>query len=133
MWETIVATFSAAEAITIIAGLPYGSGPKLLSQVKTMQQRQTTMALFTLFSQLINIQLTGHEGIAGLYGRVLEIKARLENWDPPITLPDQLLTVCMLRLLPRVYHPTRTIIMTRDEITLNVSKNMLLDAENRDI
>ena len=50
MWETIVATFSAAEAITIIAGLPYGSGPKLLSQVKTMQQRQTTMALFTSVS-----------------------------------------------------------------------------------
>ena len=69
MWETIVATFSASQAITIIAGLPYGSGPKLLKQVKSMQQRQTTMALFTLFSQLINIQLAGTEGISGLYGR----------------------------------------------------------------
>ena len=90
------------------------------------------MALFTLFSQLINIQLAGTEGIAGLYGRILEIKSRLENWDPPITLPDQLLIVCMLRLLPRTYHPTRTIIMTRDAVTLKASKNMLLDSENRD-
>ena len=33
IWETVVATFSAAEVTTLIAGLPYGSGPKLLRQV----------------------------------------------------------------------------------------------------
>ena len=132
VWETVVGTFTSAQAVTIIAGLPYGSGQKLLRQVKTMQQRQTTMALFTLFNQLINMQLAGGEGIAELYGRILEIRARLQNWDPPIALPDQLLIVCMLRLLPRNYHPTRTIIMSRDAITLKASKDMLLDVENRD-
>ena len=30
MWETAVATLSTAQATTIIAGLPYGSGPALL-------------------------------------------------------------------------------------------------------
>ena len=132
IWETVVATFSSAEAATMIAGLPYGSGPKLLARVKSTQQRQTTMALLTLFIQLITIQLKPNEKIAGLYGRVLEIKARLENWDPPVILPDKLLMVCMIRLLPRVFHQTRTIIMTQKDITLDESKEMLLDVENKD-
>ena len=132
IWETIVATFSSAEAVTVIAGLPYGSGMKLLFQVKHMQQRQTTMALFTLFSQLISMQLRSGEKVAGLYGRLLEIRQRLENWDPPIILPDQLLIVCMLRMLPRQFHATRTIIMSRDVINLEQSKDMLLDVENQD-
>ena len=132
IWETIVATFSSAEAVTVIAGLPYGSGMQLLSQVKHMQQRQTTMALFTLFSQLISVQLRSGEKIAGLYGRILEIRQRLQNWDPPIILPDQLLIVCMLRMLPRQFHATRTIIMSRDVINLKQSKDMLLDVENQD-
>ena len=132
IWETVVSTFSSAEAATMMAGLPYGSGPKLLARVKSTQQRQTTMALLTLFIQLITIQLKPNEKIAGLYGRVLAIKARLENWDPPVTLPDNLLMVCMLRLLPRVFHQTRTIIMTTKDITLNDSKEMLLDVENKD-
>ena len=68
----------------------------------------------------------------GLYGRVLEIKARLENWDPPIVLPEKLLMVCMIRLLPRVFHQARYIIMTQKTITLNESKEMLLDVENKD-
>ena len=116
----------------MMAGLPYGSGPKLLARVKNTQQRQTTMALLTLFIQLITIQLKPNEKIVGLYGRVLEIKARLENWDPPVVLPDKLLMVCMLCLLPRVFHQTRTIIMTQKDITLNDSKEMLLDVENKD-
>ena len=132
IWETVISTFAPSQSITLIAGLPYGSGPKLLMQVKNMQQRQTTMALFTLFSQLITLQLRSGEGIAELYGRILEIRARLENWDPPIMLPDKLMIVCMLRLLPRVYHATRTIIMSRETVTLKGSKNMLLDVENRD-
>ena len=106
---------------------------KLLSQVKHMQQRQTTMTLFTLFSQLISMQLRSGEKIAGLYGRLLEIRQRLENWDPPIILPDQLLLiVCMLRMLPRQFHATRTIIMSREVINLDQSKDMLLDVENQD-
>ena len=133
IWETVVGTFTSTQAVTLIAGLPYGSGPKLLIQVKNMQQRQTNMALLTLFSELINIQLASGKGIAEMYGRVLEIRARLANWDPPINLPDQLLIMCILRLLPRTYHPTRTIIMSsRDPISLKVTKDMLLDAENRD-
>ena len=132
IWETVVATFSSAQAATMIAGLPYGCGPKLLARVKSTQQRQTTMALLTLFIQLITIQLKPNEKIAELYGRVLEIKARLENWDPPVILPDKLLMVCMLRLLPRVFHQTRTIIMTQKDITLEESKEMFLDVENKD-
>ena len=132
IWETVVATFSTAEASTMIAGLPYGSGPKLLARVKSTQQRQTTMALLTLFIQLITIQLKPNEKIAGIYGRILEIKSRLANWNPPVELPDKLLMVCMLRLLPRVFHQTRTIIMTQKDITLDESKEMLLDVENKD-
>ena len=133
IWETLVGTFTSSEAVTLIAGLPYGSGPALLLQVKNMQQRQTNMALLTLFSELINIQLSGNKGIAEMYGRILQIRARLSNWDPPIILPDQLLMMCMLRLLPRTYHATRTIIMSsRETIVLKIAKDMLLDAENRD-
>ena len=131
IWETVVSTFSSVEATTMMAGLPYGSGPKLFARVKNTQQRQTTMTLLTLFIQLITIQLKPNEKIAGLYGRVLEIKARLENWDPPVVLSDKLLMVCMLRLLPRVFHQTRTIIMTQKGITLNDSKEMFLDVETR--
>ena len=91
------------------------------------------MTLFTLFSQLISMQLRSGEKIAGLYGRLLEIRQRLENWDPPIILPDQLLLiVCMLRMLPRQFHATRTIIMSREVINLDQSKDMLLDVENQD-
>ena len=132
IWEVIVSTLSASQAVTVIAGLPYGSGPNLLVQVKNMQQRQTTMALFTLFSQLISMQLRTGEHVAGLYGRILDIRARLENWDPPITLPDKLLIVCMIRLLPRQFHGVRTIIMSKETVTLKGSKDMLLDAENQD-
>ena len=35
IWETVVVTFSSAEAAKMIAGLSYGSGPKLLARVKT--------------------------------------------------------------------------------------------------
>ena len=90
------------------------------------------MTLLTLFIQLITIQLKPNEKIAGIYGRVLEIKSRLANWNPPVILPDKLLMVCMLRLLPRVFHQTRTIIMTQKDITLDESKEMLLDVENKD-
>lgn len=132
IWETVVATFSTAEAATMIAGLPYGSGPKLLTRVKRTQQRQTTMALVTLFINLITMRLKPKEKIAGLYGRILEIKARLENWDPPIFLPNKLFMVCMIRLLPRMFHQTRVIIMTQKSISLEESKDMLLDVENKD-
>ena len=132
IWETIVATLTSAEATTVIAGLPYGSGPKLLRQIQQTQQRQTTMALYTLFSQLITMQMRNKEGIVGLYGRILEIRARLSNWKPPIVLPDKLIIVCMLRLLPRQFHPTRIIIMSSKDMTLKGSKDMLLDVENKD-
>ena len=132
IWETIVATLTSAEATTVIAGLPYGSGPKLLRQIQHTQQRQTTMALYTLFSQLITMQMRNKEGIVGLYGRILEIRARLANWKPPIVLPDKLIIVCMLRLLPRQFHPTRIIIMSSKDMTLKGSKDMLLDVENKD-
>ena len=82
IWETVVTIFSSAEATTMMAGLPYGSGPKLLARVKGTQQRQTTMALLTLFIQLITIQLKPNEKIAGLYGHVLEIKACLGILGP---------------------------------------------------
>ena len=132
IWETIVATLSSAEATTVIAGLPYGSGPKLLRQIRHTQQRQTTMALYTLFSQLITMQMRSKEGIVGLYGRILEIRTRLANWKPPIILPDKLIIVCMLRLLPRQFHATRIIIMSSKDMTLKGSKDMLLDVENKD-
>ena len=54
IWETVVSTFSSAEAATMMAGLPHGSGPKLFARVKSTQQRQTTVALLTLFIQLID-------------------------------------------------------------------------------
>ena len=132
IWETIVATLTSAEATTVIAGLPYGSGPKLLRQIRHTQQRQTTMALYTLFSQLITMQMRNKEGIVGLYGRILEIRTRLANWKPPIVLPDKLIIVCMLRLLPRLFHATRIIIMSSKDISLEGSKDMLLDVENKD-
>ena len=127
-----MATLSTAEATTVIAGLPYGSGLRLLNQIRQTQQRQTTMALYTLFSNLITIQMRANEGIVGLYGRILEIRSRLANWKPPITLPDKLIIVCMLRLLPRQFHATRIIIMSSKEMTLKGSKDMLLDVENKD-
>ena len=45
IWETCVATLDTENATTIIAGLPYGSGPLLLEQIEEQQQRQTSMAL----------------------------------------------------------------------------------------
>ena len=132
IWETAVATLSAEEAITVIGGLPYGAGPTLLEQIRNLQQRQTTMALFTLFSQLISLQLRSGERVASLHGRMLEIRTRLANWDPPIILPDKLLIVCLIRLLPRQFHATRTIIMSRKQMSLAISRDMLLDVENRD-
>ena len=51
------------------------------------------MTLYTLFSNLITIQLKSGEGIVGLYDRILEVRVRLENWEPPITLSDKLMIV----------------------------------------
>ena len=45
----------------MIAVLPYGSGPALLKQIEGQQQRQTTIALFTLFSQQNSLQLGSNE------------------------------------------------------------------------
>ena len=132
IWDTALATFSSAKATTVIAGLPYGAGPALLDQIENQQERQTTMALFTLFDQLISLKLGAKENLASLYARAHGIRARLKNWKPPIVLPDQLIIVCLMRLLPRQYHGTRTIIMTTSGITLPSCRDMLLDAENRD-
>ena len=132
IWDTALATLPSEKATTIIAGLPYGSGPTLLKQIKNQQQRQTTMALFTLFSQLITLQLRPGEGFASLNARALGIRERLANWNPPIKLPDQLLIVCLLRLLPSMFHGSRTIIMSTPNIDINTARDMLLDVENRD-
>ena len=132
IWDTALATFTSAKATTVIAGLPYGAGPALLKQIENQQERQTTMALFTLFDQLISIKLGSKETFASLYARILGIRERLENWKPPIKLPDQLIIVCLMRLLPRQFHGTRTIIMSTPSVTLRTCRDMLLDAENRD-
>ena len=132
IWDTALATFSSAKATTIIAGLPYGAGEALLNQIENQQQRQTTMALFTLFDQLISLRLGAQESFSSLYARALGIRARLSNWRPPIVLPDQLMIVCLMRLLPRQFHGTRTIIMTTPSVSLPACRDMLLDAENRD-
>ena len=132
IWETAVATLSASQATSIIAGLPYGAGPKLLAQIEGQQRRQTSMALYTLFSQLITIQLASGEKLTQLFGRILEIRNRLKNWRPPIVLPDKLIIVCLLRLLPRKFHASRTIIMTNANMTLETTKEVLLDVENKD-
>ena len=121
IWDTALATLTSEKATTIIAGLPYGSGPTLLRQIKNQQQRQTTMALFTLFSQLISLRLNSGENFASMYARALGIRARLANWQPPIELPDQLIIVCILRLLPGLYHGTRTIIMSTADVTLKTA------------
>ena len=132
IWDTALATLTTSKATTIIAGLPYGSGPALLRQIENQQQRQTTMALFTLFSQLISLRMGSGENFASLYARALGIRARLKNWKPPIELPDQLLIVCIMRLLPGKFHGTRTIIMSTHNMTLQAARDMLLDCENGD-
>ena len=132
IWDTALATFTSAKATTVIAGLPYGAGPALLNQIENQQERQTTMALFTLFDQLISLKLGAKESFASLFSRALGIRARLNNWKPPIKLPDQLIIVCLMRQLPRQFHGTRTIIMTTPSLTLRSCRDMLLDAENRD-
>ena len=132
IWDTALATLTAQKATTIIAGLPYGSGPALLQQIEHQQQRQTTMALFTLFSQLISLRLGSGETFSSLYARALGIRARLANWKPPIILPDQLIIVCLLRMLPSLFHGTRTIIMSTANVSLDTARDMLLDCENGD-
>ena len=132
MWETAVATLNQAQATTIIAGLPYGSGPALLKQIEAQQTRQTTMALFTLFTNLITLRLGTGEGLREMYARMHQIRTRLLNWKPPVVLPDKLMMVCILRLLPARYHGTRTIIMSNPKITLKGCKELLLDVENAD-
>lgn len=69
IWETSVATLPSSMATTIISNVPYGNGVVLLRQIKGQQQRQTTMALFMLFSQLITIKLLPGKGLKDLYGR----------------------------------------------------------------
>ena len=132
IWDVALATFTSAKATTLISGLPYGAGPALLKQIESQQERQTTMALFTLFDQLISLRLGPKESFSSLFARATGIRARLKNWKPPIELPDQLLIVCLMRQLPRQFHGTRTIIMTTPTITLASCRDMLLDAENRD-
>ena len=132
IWETAVGTLTTANATTIIAGLPYGSGVRLLRQIENQQQRQTTMALFTLFSKLITLQLKPGEKLRSLYARALAIRTRLLNWKPPVTLPDKLIIVCLLRLLPGKYASTRLIIMSSSAMNLKKCQDMLLDVENGD-
>ena len=132
IWEVALATLSTQQSTTIIAGLPYGAGPALLKQIESQRKRQTTMALFTLFTQLIGLQLKPKENLVTLYARAQGIRARLRDWDPPIILPDQLIIVCLLRQLPGLYHGTRTIIMSTPNVTLKSCKEMLLDVENGD-
>ena len=85
-----------------------------------------------LFSQLITLRLGEKEKLRSLFGRVMRIQSRLLNWNPPIELPEQLMIVCVLRLLSTKFHATRTIIMSTSGISLCKCKEMLLDVENRD-
>ena len=94
IWETCVATLKTGNATTIIAGLPYGNGPMLLKQIEGQQQRQTTMALFTLFSKLITIKFGDNEKLRSMFASIMQIKTRLQNWDPP-SLVARTITYCL--------------------------------------
>ena len=132
IYEKAVATLSASESSLFVTDVAYGSGLILLTALQHKQQRQTNMGLYTLFVTLITVQLRPKETIHSLFSRVKIVRARLKGWRPPIDLPDQLVLVCILRLLPREFGSTRTIIMSKREVDLNTAYDMLLDAENAD-
>jgi hypothetical protein len=132
IYEKAVATLDSSESAMLVSDLNYGSGMALLHRLKNKQQRQTSIGLYTLFVSLITLQLRNRESITSLFSRVRIVRARLSSWNPPIILPDQLILVCVLRLLPREYASTRTILMSRKHIELTTAYDMLLDAENAD-
>ena len=132
IYEKAVATLSSSESSLFVTDVAYGSGLILLEVLQHQQQRQTNMGLHTLFVTLITIQLRPKECIQSLFSRVKIVRSRLKGWNPPIVLPDQLVLVCILRLLPREFSSTRTIIMSKREVDLTTAYDMLLDAENAD-
>ena len=132
IYEKTVATLSSEQSALFVTDVGYGAGPLLLKRLRHKQQRQTNMGLFTLFVSLITLSLKPRESITSLFSRVRLIRARLKSWRPPIILPDQLILVCVLHLLPREYSSTRTIIMSKREASLSTAYDMLLDTENAD-
>ena len=132
IYEKAVATLTAEQSALFVTDVEYGAGPLLLERLRHKQQRQTNMGLFTLFVSLITLSLKPRETISSLFSRARLIRSRLSAWKPPILLPDQLILVCVLHLLPREYSSTRTIIMSKREATLSTAYDMLLDAENAD-
>jgi len=132
IYETVVATLSVSEATEILGDLPYGSGIKLLNKVQMKQRRQTSMSLFILFDNILGLRIKPNEKLSALFTRLKQLRRRLSNWTPPISLPDQLILVCILRALPEKYRSTRIIIMASKDIQLDTAEQMLLDAENAD-
>ena len=132
IWQVVVSTLTTEQATMLIGTLKYGAGQGLIKKLKEKQRRQTPMSLFTLFEQLITISVKPSESLDSYFSRATQLRQRLSQWDPPITLPDELIMVCLLRLLPKGYHSTRTIIMATQKITLPLCKSILLDAEGGD-
>ena len=96
-------------------------------------RRNTTHSLFALFASLFLLKTKPEETFDAFKLRFDLITARLENWSPPVVLPDVLLLYFVLRGLPdKPYGSTKHIILATPNLTLARGFQLLKDVGEGD-
>ena len=133
IYAIAVATLKIGISMHYARTVPFGAGTRLLSVIYSDNRRNTTRSLFALFASLFLLKAKPNETFDGFKLRFDLITARLQNWNPPIVLPDTLLLYFVLRGLPdSPYGPTKHIILATPKLTLVRGLQLLKDVGEGD-
>ena len=131
IYSTIVATLKVGDSMHYARQCPFGAGQILLQTIVNDNRQVTTRSLMAVFSALMCLSLRDEENFDQFARRIELLIQRLQNWRPPVILPEQLLLFCALRALPAVpYGPVRHIILASPRITFMTGMSMLRDVAN---
>ena len=120
IYAIAVATLKIGISMHYARTVPFGAGTKLLSIIYSDNRRNTTRSLFALFASLFLLKAKPNETFDAFKLRFDLIMARLQNWNPPIVLPD------VLNYYILCYATCRTVHMDLPSILFLLHLNSLL-------
>ena len=131
IYSTIVDTLRVGKTMHYARQVAFGAGQQLLRNITEDNRQITTRSLMAVFSALFTLSLGTNETFEDFDRHIGLLIQRLQNWRPPVVLPEQLLLYCALRALPAVpYGPVRHIILATPNISYYGGMAMLRDVAN---
>ena len=131
IYSTIVQTLKVGDSMHYARQCNFGAGQILLQTIINDNRQVTTRSLMAVFSALLSLSLHDNETFEQFSRRMELLIQRLQNWRPPVVLPEQLLLFCALRALPAVpYGPVRHIILASPHVGYLAGMGMLRDVAN---